>query len=740
MGWRYKKRIKILPGIHLNISKSGISTNVGVKGANVTFGKKGTYVNTSIPGTGLYRRDKVSESSEKDKTEVFPTAEKTGKAYKAHAVHNSHNEQKGFDEKTSYLSFKPSHYVFYFWPFFFSLAPLSCFHNNVNILYGCLFNALFQLILSFAITSNMSVNKTTTGYNIKLIGDATIDTIRRDIIGHIIRCSLSIVIAIINLLPLFLMNKAFKRLFCGFDIAYEGGWGVIPITLFVIVCWIVVFFKERNMITPLKNIVALKDGKMNMDDSKYETPKESAIDEQQSSSQTNESVDKDKQEIGTVVSSIRESLFAPQPQEDLSQPFDPYKELKSYKNPHLDLLRQDESKKPYIDADEMMANKNQMVKTLNNFGVMIREIRASPSPKFTLYEVTLAPNVHASIMDGLEDDIALAFCSHNVQIISPIPGKGRIGILVPKTRPGIVSVRNIFDSKKFIEEKMDLPCAIGKTISNETFIFDLAKSPHILIAGPTGQGKSVLINVIIDSLLFKKHPADMKLVLMEHSGLELGPYSCIQNHFLASFPEQPVIVSNSNQAVNALNSLCKEMDRRIDLLKDAHTPNIKDYNRKIINRQLIPASGYKYMPYIVVVIDEYGFFIEEKGSEIERPIIQLAKYARTAGIHMILSTRQLTKETITDSIKDNIPTRISFKMPDKKCSQLILDCDGAEQLLGCGDLLYTDGGPLIRIQGAYVDTYEVDCVNEFISNQKGYEKPFELPDPYEYYEGSEYSF
>ena len=736
MGWRYRKRIKILPGIHLNISKSGISTNIGVKGANVTFGKNGTYVNTGIPGTGLYRRDKVSGSGNKDN---FEDVERINETERNQTVYGSHNNQKGFDDNTFYLSFKPSHYIFYFWPFFFSLAPLSCLLNDVNIIWGCLADAFFQIVLSMAIISNMAVDVETTAYNIKLIDDATISAIKREIKGHIIRCSLSIIIMIINLLPLLLMSKAFRNLLFGYEKANEGGWVAIPFTLLIVVLWIFVFFSEKNMIKPLKDIVTLKEGKSYNNDSISEISKASMTNRQPSSSQTNklgdnEKQESSKQEIATLDSSNKESLFVSQPQEDLSLPFNPLNELNNYRFPSLHLLMNYESDIASINEEEISDNKNRLVKTLKNFSVDIEEIGCTFSPKFILYEIVLAPGVRASMMDGLEDDIALALHSQHVQIISPIPGKGRIGILVPKTNPDIVPMRSIFKSPLFMEQIMDLPCAIGKTISNENFIFDLAKAPHIIIAGPSGQGKSVLINVILTSLLFKKHPAEMKLVLMEPSGLELGPYSCLQNHFLASISGGHVVVSNSGQAVTTLKGLCKEMNHRFNLLRNAHAPNIKEYNKKIINRKLTPASEYKYMPYIVVVIDEYGFFIEEKGSEIEHPITQLAKYARAAGIHLILSTRQLTKETITDSIKDNIPARISFKMPDRKSSQLILDCDGAEQLSGYGDMLYSNGCSPIRIQGAFADTMEVDAVNSFISNQKGYQGPYELPNPYEEYE------
>ena len=391
-------------------------------------------------------------------------------------------------------------------------------------------------------------------------------------------------------------------------------------------------------------------------------------------------------------------------------------------------------------CEEQQANKNRIVDVLWNFGVVVSTIKASVGPRVTLYEITLAPGVNASRLGGLEDDIALALSSHNVQILIPIPGKGTIGIEVPNIRPSIVSLESILNTKQFQETTMELPCAIGKTITNEVFIFDLTKAPHILIAGSTGQGKSIALNTMIMSLLYKKHPAELKFVLMDPYGVEFGMYAQITKQFLASLPDEPVIVSNSGQAISTLNSLCKEMEARYYLLKMACVRNIQEYNNKFVNRQLNPEIGHRFMPYIVVVIDEYGDFIEEKGQDIETPIVQLAQYARAVGIHMIISTKRPTNDIITGSIKANFPTRIAFRLPERIDSQVILDCDGAEELLGNGDMLFRAGKSIdcIRVQCAFVDTTEVECVNEFISCQEGYASSYELPDPYydegEYYE------
>jgi S-DNA-T family DNA segregation ATPase FtsK/SpoIIIE len=425
-------------------------------------------------------------------------------------------------------------------------------------------------------------------------------------------------------------------------------------------------------------------------------------------------------------------------QEDNLEPYDPKRDLENYYYPTLDLLiKYENDGLPYINMEEQTANKNRIVDTLRNFGIEISTIKATVGPRVTLYEITLAPGVNASKLRGLEDDIALALSSHNVQILIPIPGKGTIGIEVPNIRPSVVPLESILNTKHFQETTMELPCAIGKTITNEVFMFDLIKAPHILIAGSTGQGKSIALNAMIISLLYKKHPAELKLVLMDPYGVEFGVYAQIAKQFLASLPNEPVIVSNSGQAISTLNSLCKEMETRYDLLKMACVRNVQEYNNKFVNRQLNPEIGHRFIPYIVVAIDEYGDFIEERGQDFESPIVQLAQYARAVGIHMIISTKRPTNDIITGAIKANFPTRIAFRLPERIDSQVILDCDGAEELLGNGDMLFRAGKSIdcIRVQCAFVDTTEVERINEFISRQEGYTSSYELPNPY--YDGGE---
>ncbi len=417
---------------------------------------------------------------------------------------------------------------------------------------------------------------------------------------------------------------------------------------------------------------------------------------------------------------------------DISTPYDPKRDLENYHYPTLDLLKKYESDgKPFIDMNEQNANKNRIVDVLRNFGVEISSIKATVGPTITLYEITPAPGVRISKIRNLEDDIALSLSALGIRIIAPIPGKGTIGIEVPNAKPATVSMESILNSKKFQDTNMELPCAVGKTITNEVFMFDLAKAPHLLVAGATGQGKSVGLNAIITSLLYKKHPAELKIVLVDPKKVEFSIYSSIEKHFLAKVPDDDAdsIITDVTKVVRTLNSLCKEMDTRYDLLKIAQARNIKEYNKKFIDRQLNPEHGHKFMPYIVVVIDEFGDLIMTAGKEVELPIARIAQLARAVGIHMIIATQRPTTNIITGTIKANFPSRIAFKVSAMIDSRTILDRPGAQQLVGRGDMLYLAGGEPIRVQCAFVDTPEVERINQFIAQQQGYLTAFELPEP-----------
>ena len=415
------------------------------------------------------------------------------------------------------------------------------------------------------------------------------------------------------------------------------------------------------------------------------------------------------------------------------EPYDPKRDLENYHYPTLDLLKKyDNDGKPYIDMAEQTANKNRIVEVLRTFGVEISSIKATVGPTITLYEITLASGVRIQRVRSLEDDIALSLSALGIRIIAPMPGKGTVGIEVPNAKPSTVSMESILNSKKFQESTMELPCAIGKTITNEVFMFDLAKAPHLLVAGATGQGKSVGLNAIITSLLYKKHPAELKIVLVDPKKVEFSFYEPIANHFLAKVPDDDAdpIITDVSKVVRTLNSLCKEMDSRYDLLKLARAHNIKEYNKKFIDRQLNPNNGHRFLPYIVVVIDEFGDLIMTAGKEVELPIARIAQLARAVGIHMIIATQRPTTNIITGTIKANFPSRIAFKVSAGIDSKTILDRTGAQQLIGRGDLLALVGGSEpIRVQCAFVDTPEVERINEFISEQQSYNMPFELPEP-----------
>ena len=415
------------------------------------------------------------------------------------------------------------------------------------------------------------------------------------------------------------------------------------------------------------------------------------------------------------------------------EPYDPKRDLENYHYPTLDLLKKyDNDGKPYIDMAEQTANKNRIVDVLRTFGVEISSIKATVGPTITLSEITLAQGVRIQKVKNLEDDIALSLAALGIRIIAPMPGKGTVGIEVPNAKPSTVSMESILNSKKFQESKMELPCAIGKTITNEVFMFDLAKAPHLLVAGATGQGKSVGLNAIITSLLYKKHPAELKIVLVDPKKVEFSFYEPIANHFLAKVPDEEAdpIITDVTKVVRTLNSLCKEMDTRYDLLKVARAHNIKEYNEKFKKRQLNPNNGHRFLPYIVVVIDEFGDLIMTAGKEVELPIARIAQLARAVGIHMIIATQRPTTNIITGTIKANFPSRIAFKVSAGIDSKTILDRTGAQQLIGRGDMLALVGGSEPeRVQCAFVDTPEVERINEYISDQQSYGAPFELPEP-----------
>lgn len=413
--------------------------------------------------------------------------------------------------------------------------------------------------------------------------------------------------------------------------------------------------------------------------------------------------------------------------EDLDD-YDPTLDLPHFKLPKLNLL-EDHKVEVDVSDEELFENKNRIVETLEHYGIKISSIKATIGPTITLYEIVPAAGVRINKIKNLEDDIALSLAALGIRIIAPIPGKGTVGIEVPNKKPEIVSMYSVIASKKFQEAKYELPIAIGKTITNETFCIDLTKMPHLLVAGATGQGKSVGINAIITSLLYKKHPAQLKFVFVDPKKVELNIYAKIEKHYLAKLPdEEEPIITDVQKVVHTLNSLTIEMDNRYDLLKNARTRNIKEYNTKFIKRRLNPEKGHKYLPYIVVVVDEFADLIMTAGKEVEMPIARIAQLARAVGIHMILATQRPSTNIVTGVIKANFPARVAFKVSSMIDSRTILDSPGANQLIGRGDMLISQGSEMTRVQCAFVDTPEVEAIVDFISEQKGYPTAFMLPE------------
>ena len=409
--------------------------------------------------------------------------------------------------------------------------------------------------------------------------------------------------------------------------------------------------------------------------------------------------------------------------------YDPTLDLANYQMPKIDLLVDYGSGTPSVSKEELEENKNKIVTTLSHYKIGIEKIKATIGPTVTLYEIIPEPGVRISKIKNLEDDIALSLAALGIRIIAPIPGRGTIGIEVPNSSPDIVSMRSLIASEKFQNANMDLPIALGKTINNETFVTDLAKMPHLLMAGATGQGKSIGLNAILVSLLYKKHPSQIKFVLVDPKKVELTLFNKIERHYLAKLPdEEEAIITDTKKVVKTLNSLCIEMDNRYDMLKNASVRNIKEYNAKFIKRRLNPEKGHAYLPYIVLVVDEFADLIMTAGKEVETPIARLAQLARAIGIHLIIATQRPSVNIITGVIKANFPARIAFRVSSKIDSRTILDASGADQLIGRGDMLLSTGNDLIRLQCGFVDTPEVDEITEFIGNQRAYPHAFELPE------------
>jgi DNA segregation ATPase FtsK/SpoIIIE, S-DNA-T family len=584
---------------------------------------------------------------------------------------------------------------------------------------------------------------------------------------------ISITVGLISSLPFF--SGAFGVFVSDWSARMVGATGTTAILAFLLLTYLVVMFnidfrRKRADAVGVGTKVAA-DGKIILDDDseirewekaivqenveelkkhgKHElilTETESVVEPEEDASTEFEVIIKEPQEMKNkaddltldIQLSIADDIISNENDEDdlneteevLSlEPYDPTLDLANYKTPPLDMLQDYGSDTIRIDKEELERNKNQIIETLKNYGIEITRIKATIGPTVTLYEIVPAPGVRISKIKNLEDDIALSLLALGIRIIAPIPGKGTIGIEVPNVHKEVVSMKSMLASEKFQQAKMDLPIALGKTISNEIFIADLAKMPHLLMAGATGQGKSVGINSILVSLLYKKHPAELKFVMVDPKKVELSLFKEIEKHYLAKLPgEEDPIITDTKKVVYTLNALCVEMDNRYDLLKEAGVRNIKEYNAKFIARRLNPMKGHQFLPYIILVVDEFADLMMTAGKEVETPIARLAQLARAIGIHLVIATQRPSVNIITGVIKANFPARIAFKVTSKVDSRTILDASGADQLIGRGDMLFSNGGEMIRLQCGFVDTPEVEAITEFIGKQQGYPEAFRLPE------------
>ena len=526
-----------------------------------------------------------------------------------------------------------------------------------------------------------------------------------------------------------------------FAVIYIGRLGLLSILVFLFLCFLVVELEwtpekmvkwlkslQKNVINESNENLSNEVTEINFDGDSIKDKDLEFLETTQEENPISETADSIAMEIKAPI----EESIEEQTSEKLVEKqgfFDPTLELSNFKRPGVDLLKEYEDSGITINQEELEANKNKIVDTLNNYKIGIANIKATIGPTVTLYEIIPDAGIRISKIKNLEDDIALSLSALGIRIIAPIPGKGTIGIEVPNQKPSIVSMRSVISASKFQNAEMELPIALGKTISNETFVVDLAKMPHLLMAGATGQGKSVGLNTVLTSIIYKKHPAEVKFVLVDPKKVELNIYNKIERHYLAKLPDtEDAIITDNNKVINTLNSLCIEMDNRYELLKNAMCRNLKEYNKKFKERKLNPNEGHSYLPYIILVVDEFADLIMTAGKEVETPIARLAQLARAIGIHLIIATQRPSVNVITGIIKANFPARIAFRVTSKIDSRTILDSGGADQLIGRGDMLYTQGNELTRIQCAFIDTPEVEKIAAYVGGQKGYVDAHLLPE------------
>ncbi len=524
---------------------------------------------------------------------------------------------------------------------------------------------------------------------------------------------------------------------------YIGDIGLASILIFGCIAFIVVILKitPEMILTAFSSLQTEKNDAESVEEEKTAEPTDIPIEKAVKPSPKLKKPTAIKAEYSDEVKLTIDKPIADEPEMELARKLvkeqgevDPTLELSKFRGPTLELLKTYKEEGITINEAELEENKDKIVETLSNYKIGIADIKATIGPTVTLYEIIPAAGIRISKIKNLEDDIALSLSALGIRIIAPIPGKGTIGIEVPNKNPTIVSFRSVIGSQSFQEAEMELPLALGKTISNETFVVDLAKMPHMLMAGATGQGKSVGLNTILSSLLYKKHPAEIKFVLVDPKKVELTLFNKIERHYLAKLPDvEDAIITDNRQVINTLNSLCIEMDNRYNMLKNAMCRNIKEYNKRFKKRELNPNEGHAYLPYLVLIVDEFADLIMTAGKEVEAPIARLAQLARAVGIHLIIATQRPSVNVITGVIKANFPARVAFRVTSRIDSRTILDSGGAEQLIGRGDMLFTQGNELIRLQCAFVDTPEVEKLTDFIGSQRAYPSAHQLPE----YKGEE---
>lgn len=779
MGLRFRKRVKIAPGITLNFSKSGISTTVGVRGASVNFGKNGTYVNTGIPGTGLYMREKVESKTKNNQLKTKP---------KNHRNQNI-NKKNDLSSKTSFRVIRALSGLFILC---FSFVLLIAFisHNytdyfaftksdldNLGILPVHNLFGKFGFVISFYLMNNaFGVGAYLIPILLIIIALRLIGSYRFNLLSHIPKTLILMLIISILVSSLYRLGNHPLSVTLGGYLGdtickmVEEFFGInssIPILIACIVSLGVFMFiknkktnEQQNTSTKANSPKVVNNDscqkklesktseafgsiptsisdKNNNDlsrttqDSSFDIAKEfdrvveetykTGLKLDSDSQLHNEAEIKEtKNEVHTLIKTTT----------DINLPYDPKLELSGYQYPTLDLLEHYHNDLQDSDIIAQNANKERLIRALSSFDIEVNTIRANVGAVVTLYEITLADGVSIRQLFNIEEDLALTLAVDSVRI-TPIPSRGTIGIEIPNEKRGIVSIESVLNSKEFIESHMELPCAIGKTLTNDVFMIDLAKAPHILVAGSTGQGKSVFIDTIITSLLYKKHPSELKFVLIDSRKVQLSLYEAIENQYLARLEDSnESIITDASSAISTLDSLCELMENRYKMLRAAKVRNIKEYNEKFRARQLSPLSGFEFLPYYVVIIDEYGDLIYYNKDEFEKSISRLAKLGRATGIHLIISTQRPTVNIVTGEIKENFPTRVAFKVPSSTDSHIILDMPGANQLMGRGDMLYLQNDNPVRVQCAYVDTSEVERICRFINAQQKFPESTFLPNPY----------